>query len=465
MIQPKSGMNRVVACVLALTFGELSATLPAVAQCRAHWLPGRGISGADGSVSALAATANGDCVLSAPFAVPGESPRIVIARYNPITGALTHLGSVGGDAVTAAVKALVVLPNGDLIAAGNFTLIGGVSANSIALYRESTGTWTPLGLGIRNGAMAGNVNAIVVLPSGDLIIAGEFTMAGHKVASNAARYSPATGLWSSIGDVGFGVSVLALRPNGEVMAGSGPFASYNPATNAWTSLAPVLAPPFEVLTALVVLPDGDAVVSGYSAPPLEYPQPGRQAILMRYSASTNTWANIGQPIGGGSDGASLTSLAVLSGGDIIVGGDFTVETAGLPNSYIVRYSPDTGGWSALGVSVNDTVEALAFLRDGDLVAGGMFTIAGGKSSAFLGEYTFGVPAPSITTQPQGVTVCTAGTTAFTVTASGTVALDYTWQWQPQGASAGGAWVDVVPGPNKSPRGGASGRPRPSTRTL
>ena len=60
------------------------------------------------------------------------------AYHSPATNAWSTLGAVpNGD-----ILALVLLPNGDLIAGGYFASVGGVAANNIARYNAATNTWS-----------------------------------------------------------------------------------------------------------------------------------------------------------------------------------------------------------------------------------------------------------------------------------------------------------------------------------
>jgi hypothetical protein len=72
-----------------------------------------------------------------------------------------------------------------VLAGGLITTAGGVSANRIARYNPSTGVWSALGTGTND-----TVRAIVVLPGGDVIAGGEFTTAGGVSANRIARYFP-----------------------------------------------------------------------------------------------------------------------------------------------------------------------------------------------------------------------------------------------------------------------------------
>src|SRR5262245_27793740 len=60
-----------------------------------------------------------------------------------------------------------------LIVAGGFTQAGSVATNNIAAFDPVAGTWSALGNGTD-----GEVRAVTVAASGDLVIGGAFTTAG-----------------------------------------------------------------------------------------------------------------------------------------------------------------------------------------------------------------------------------------------------------------------------------------------
>jgi hypothetical protein len=83
-------------------------------------------------------------------------------------------------------------------------------------------------------------------------------------------------------------------------------------------------------------------------------------------------------------GPSVNALAVY-GTNLYVGGTFTFydgDTAKVNN--IAKW--DGTKWSALGSGVDATVSALTVVGPGNLFAGGQFALAGGKSSAFIGQW-------------------------------------------------------------------------------
>ena len=87
----------------------------------------------------------------------------------------------GMPGIFPTVQALTVLPNGDLVAGGQFPIAGGIAADRIARWNGST--WSALGSGMNN-----TVLALTMLPNGDLAAGGDFTTAGGSVSASVARY-------------------------------------------------------------------------------------------------------------------------------------------------------------------------------------------------------------------------------------------------------------------------------------
>jgi hypothetical protein len=184
---------------------------------------------------------------------------------------------VDATANNPAVNALCVLPNGNLVAGGSFTSAGGVAASNIAQWNGTT--WSPLGTGISGGA----VHSLRVLSNGDLVVGGDFNTAGGLSVTKLAR-------WTG---------------------------------SAWQSFP--------------------AFING-----------------------------------------SVNALAVLPNGDLVVGGAFTFITNTLVAFRMARWNGST--WSTLNGDVSGTVRAFAMRPGGELVVGGGFQTAGPRVSAYFGRY-------------------------------------------------------------------------------
>lgn len=234
------------------------------------------------TIDALAELPNGDVVaggqgFQAPF----------LSRWNGSTW--TSLGAVNGG-----VRALLVEPNGSLLAGGVFTSIGGVTADGLArwngsgwsavanwtgpaiallrlptgdlvvagpgrVFRSSGGAWLPLGWGM------GEVRDLALLANGTLVAGGTFTDAGGALANRVARWNGT--IWQPLG-TGLGGPVDTLLPlaNGDLVVG-GSFSSAGglPANGLarWngSTWAP-LGPGSPQVADLTMAPNGDVVVVG-----------------------------------------------------------------------------------------------------------------------------------------------------------------------------------------------------------
>ena len=93
-----------------------------------------------------------------------------------------------GSGLNGAMRALTVYDN-QLIAGGNFTTAGGISANGIAAWNGSS--WLALGSGVN-----GHVDALGVYQN-KLYAGGDFTTAGGISALRIAAWDDTS--WSALG--------------------------------------------------------------------------------------------------------------------------------------------------------------------------------------------------------------------------------------------------------------------------
>ncbi len=168
-------------------------------------------SGLDGPVRSLLLRdhGTGELIAGGDFLNSGATSVSRIARWNG-TAWLPF-----GPGVDGPVRAIVELPNGELIAAGDFVTDGLRPLNLIARWDGSA--WQPLGAGL-GGAPGASVRALLVLPNGDLLAGGNFLTAGGYPARGIARWNGSH--WQAVaGGVDGTVLALALGNSGEVLAG------------------------------------------------------------------------------------------------------------------------------------------------------------------------------------------------------------------------------------------------------
>ena len=317
-------LSRSCGLLLLATFVPAGAN----AQCMQQ-LPGDPIAGVNGTVHCLAEwdpDGTGPLqpwiVAGGKFTAAGSLLVTNVAAFDPNTQQWQALGPGLGNG-TATVNALAVLPNGDLVAAGSFVAAGSVTVNNIA--RWDGVAWSPLGAGTNDV-----VRCLVTLPSGDLIAGGKFTLAGSTPTDLVARWNGTD--WHTTG-----LSIHAVLSSQVHAAG--------------------------------VLPNGNLVVGGLFA---LAGLPGEPNIAVWDGL---TWATMGSGIG--NPLGQVTTVTPLPNGELVAGGVFT-DAGGLPANHIAYWNG--GAWSALDSGLSAQVATTAFMPNGELVAGGYFQTAGGTQA-------------------------------------------------------------------------------------
>jgi hypothetical protein len=336
-----------------------------------------------------------------------------------------------GAGANRIVSALLVLPDGDLVVGGNFTSAGGVAATQrIARYSPATGVWSSLGTGPTSA-----VYGLTLLPDGDVLVMGAFGMAGAIPASRVARLDPATREWSALGlgtgaPVNEGVWVAAEGGGVDVIvggnftgAGGQPGRNHVARFTQATELWSGLGSGTEGEVECLVMASPTMLVVGG-----RFGSAGGVfgcAGMARYDVTTGVWRTMGLGVSGPSPLTYPNTFAMLPGGDIIVGGNF-VRAGGLSASYVARVNPSNAEWQAVGAGTNGPVRALAVHPSGDVYVGGNFEMAGGVAAGSVACFSPG-GSPGFVTQPRGVTVCAGGDVNFEALASGRGPLSYQWR--------------------------------------
>ncbi len=272
-----------------------------------------------GQALAMLSLPNGDIVVAGnlPPWPPAYSSRNVGIWNGTVW---SGIGRGVGDSQTS-VQALARLSSGDLVAGGNFDTAGGSPASRIASWNGTS--WTELGGGI--SGFESQVRALLVMPNGDLIAAGKFSHAGATPANCVARWNGST--WSPLG-LGMidPVNVLATTAAGDLIAagafnwaGSGPanrIARWNGST--WSALGAGL--PAEA-TAITALPNGDLLVAIHDVV-------AAQATLQRWDGTS--WSTLQAGLN-----QRVSAMAMMPSGALGVGGSFTT-VASAPNAYFAQ---------------------------------------------------------------------------------------------------------------------------------
>lgn len=366
------------------------------AACTPQWLPREGVPGGmNASVFALEVY-DGNLIAGGFFTTVGGVSANYIAHWNGTNWSPLSTG------MNAGVRALTVY-NGKLIACGAFSNAGGSSVSSVAQWDGLS--WAPVGTGV---VFNGPVTDLAVF-NGKLIAGGIFTTVGGVGANRIAQWDGTS--WAPMGSGMDGTVNCFTIYNSRLIAGGsfstagGVLASRIAQWNGtnWSALGAGLS---NFVSALTVY-DGGLIAGGaFFGGTLNY--------VARWNGTS--WSSLG---GGMNSGVSALTKY---NGKLIAAGAFTVA-GGTSASKIAQW--DGAAWSPFGIGINGNVEALT-VHDGNLIAGGHFTAAGGNPSAYLARWGC-LHAATVTSQPEDVIACRNGAAMFSITVSGTLPLSYQWR--------------------------------------
>lgn len=388
---PKSlvghGIRLVITSVLLLISAATGPLATLTAQCVPTWLPGD-LPGTNGTVLATVLWDQDGpgplppkTVIGGGFTRVGSVQTSNIAVYDPTSGSWSTLGSgLSHSTSGAAVYALAVLPNGDLVAAGVFNTAGGIGANNIARWDGSQ--WHPLASGI----VGTWVNALTTRANGELVAGGAFAVAGGVGANNIASWNGTS--WTALGaGTNSFVQALVNLPNGDLVAGGGFNTAGGITVNriarwdgtTWSPLGTGMGATSWTpdVYALAVLTNGDLIAGG------QFTSAGGIAASRIARWDGTAWSPLGSGMGS-LPGIIVYALAVLPNGDLIAGGGFSTA-GGIGAARIARWNGSS--WSALGSGMqSQDVRALLPMPNGDVIAGGAFVTAGGLSAQRLARW-------------------------------------------------------------------------------
>lgn len=324
-----------------------------------------------------------------------------------------------GSGVNGLVEALEAFDAGardELVVGGQFTIAGGVAASRIARWRENPITnfppaaWEAMGAGFNN-----RVTAIERF-NGTTYAGGLFTASGATAMSRVARWNNTTAVWEAM-STGMNGSVYALVGyNGFLYAGgsfttasgvsTGGLARWN--GSSWTPVSGI----FSGTVLALEVHDGKLIIGGTFA------GVGGSPNIVQYDGLSITG------LGTGTNGSGVTSLR-SEGTRLYVAGDFT--TAGGSAAKGVAFYDGT--WHEMLGGVDFPPVMALFSARGEIHVGGLFTVVGTAPAVptrAWGRFAeTGVPwiaySPVSQTHPAGTTV----------NVSVTVALGYTpaYEWR------------------------------------
>jgi hypothetical protein len=285
-----------------------------------------------------------------------------VTGYNIIRRDLaTGVWSAPATTANGDIFAMKLAPDGSLYVVGDFTTIGGTSANRVARWNGST--WTALGTGLSGTGLDLDFG-----PDGTLYVVGSFATAGGTTVNNIASWNGSA--WSAMAS-GFDTTTRAVRvgTNGYVYA-AGQFtlsgatsvvgvAQWN--GSAWSAMSTGLGG-LAIGYALEIAPNGYVYLGG------SFTTAGGTTVnnIARWNGSA--WAALGS---GTND--SVRSILFFNG-ILYAAGLFTTADSNTVN-YVTYWNGST--WQSMNGGANGIVSRVIPGPDGTVLAGGAFTSIGG----------------------------------------------------------------------------------------
>lgn len=150
-------------------------------------------------------------VVSGWFRSLGNVPAHWIAEWDGAAWRPLGAGIQGSSTNQDGIHDLLRMPNGDILAAGRFDSAGGLPVSGLARWDGST--WSAFGSGVFTNSGRGTIHRLLRLPNGDVLAAGHFTSIGGVAARNIARWDGA--VWAPIGlGVAYAINDMAMLTNG-----------------------------------------------------------------------------------------------------------------------------------------------------------------------------------------------------------------------------------------------------------
>ncbi len=358
--------------------------------------------GANGAVFAMAVQPNGQIIIGGEFTSvqPNGSsspvPRNHVARFN-VDGSLDTSFDPNTDKT---VLSLAVQPNGQILIGGGFSSLqpngAAIPATRSCIARVNSDGSLDNGFDPEANAA---VSSIVVLPSGQILLGGQFltfqpngALGTTQVDFLARLNADGTVDTSFIVNPLAAVSAIAVQSDGRVLIG-GTFTQLFPQNStaavqvAFTSrintdgsLDPTYSPaPNQAVAAIAIQPDGQILLGGYftSLVSASASAPTARNFIARVASDGSLDATMAPDAFGG-----IFASVQLPNGQYVVGGTFK-SVGGATQPFLARINANGSLDASFAPVLNGSVATIALQSDGKLVVGGSFTTVDGDARYYL----------------------------------------------------------------------------------
>ncbi len=334
--------------------------------------------GFDKSVNKLIPLADGSCIAFGSFTQFNGKLVSRIAKINS-KGELDTTFNSNQIGANNTVKEVLVLPDGKLLVAGNFTNYNDSSIRRMVRLHANGTVDSSFNIGSGFNSM---VHSIVLQNDGKIIAAGSFS--SYKgVSVNKVIRLLANGDLDSSFNIGINPNdnptLVGLQADGKVLVG-GEFSTFNGvASNRLIRLNVdgSVDTSFNVGTgfvgfvyAITLQNDGKILVGGSFTS--FNGQSNRRIVRLNPDGSQDTSFNSGLGFSSG----IVRTIAVQTNGSILLGGSFSSKYNGINVKRMLRLFSNGTYDSSFPISINGEVLAIALVKGGALIGGNFNSISG-----------------------------------------------------------------------------------------
>jgi uncharacterized delta-60 repeat protein len=291
------------------------------------------------------------------------------------------------------VSSLAIQSNGQILVGGAFNTLNGVTTNSLVRLNADGTVDTTFSTNLGTGFASGGVNSLAIQSDGKILVGGAFfTLNGvtrNRLVRLNADGTVDTAFYSNLG-TGFDgqVTSLVVQSDGKILVG-GFFTSLNGVTRLFlvrlnangtedTAFYTNLGAGFNsIVTSLAIQSNGQILVGGFFTS-LNGVTRNR---LVRLNSTGTVDTTFSTNLGTGFN-SSVRAIAIQSNGQILVGGFFTTLNDVTRNRLVRLNSTgtvDTAFYTNLGTGFANSVNSLAIQSDGKILVGGDFATLNGTT--------------------------------------------------------------------------------------
>lgn len=399
---------------------------------------------ADGDVTAAAVQPDGKILIAGNFTMIGTASRNYIARLEP-NGALD---TTFDPALNFPAYCVATLEDGRIIVGGNFSKVDGINRQYLARLNSDGSLDTAFTPGIPPGGIGSNPKGIIVQSDGKLLVRGSGLI---RLEANGAVDSTFLNTYQ-FDTPTVSPSCFALEASGKIIVGGAFTSVMGQPRNRMARLLPngtlddTFSPDIGTtgtgsvsVNTIAVQPDGKLVIGG------SFKRVG--PVDKFYIARLNPDGSLDATFGTNAE-FFVSLISIEAEGKITIGGAFRSidDRSGsgyLTRERLARLMPDGSLDPGFTPSAGASVHTLCYLKDGRLLVGGAFTTLNGNPRGYMGVIANDAAPQSLITPnhnriewPRGGAAPELDRVSFDYLPSGAVA----WQWAGVGQRYSAGWL-------------------------